>query len=73
MIKRPWEKDSLRVWIYLLIDIRKKLKRGEQLSSKDDQILSSALGIKEFRDEKDKEKKLVEFFHWAITVLKKED
>ena len=71
MIKRIWDKDSLKIWILLLIHIRKKLEKGEVLSSEDEKILSSALGIQKFRDEKDKKKKLDMFFNWARKVFEK--
>jgi hypothetical protein len=63
--------NAIRDQILRLVNVRKKLKEGGYLTSREAEDVSLILGIPKFKDRKEMETKIDEFFAWADEILKK--
>jgi hypothetical protein len=63
--------STIRDQILRLLNVRKKLKDGDYLTSREEEDVSLILGIPKFKDTKEMEAKIDEFFTWINEVLKK--
>jgi len=64
--------NTIRDQILRLMNVQKKLRDGDYLTSREEGDVSLILGIPKFRDRKDMETKIDEFFVWINEMLKKE-
>jgi hypothetical protein len=55
-----------------LLSVRKKLKEGGYLTSREEENVSMILGIHKFKNTKEMETKIDEFFGWASETLKRQ-
>jgi len=62
--------DALNIQILRLIKVRKKISDGEYLTKREEDDVSMILGIKKFKDRKEIETKIDEFFAWVGEILK---
>jgi hypothetical protein len=63
--------STIRDQILRLLNVLKKLKDGDYLTSREEEDVSLILGIPKFKDTKEMEAKIDEFFTWINEVLKK--
>jgi len=63
------DKNTIRDQILRLLNVRKKLKDGDYLTSREEEDVSLILGIPKFKDRKEMETKIDEFFIWVNGVL----
>jgi hypothetical protein len=54
-----------------LLSVRKKLKEGDYLTSREEENVSMILGVHKFKDTKEIETRIDEFFDWASEMLKR--
>lgn len=66
------DKNTIRDQILRLLNVRKKLKDGDYLTSREEEDMSLILGIPKFKDRKEMEAKIDEFFLWVNEILKRE-
>jgi len=64
--------NTIRDEILSLLSVRKKLKEGEYLTSREEENVSMILGIPKFKNTKEMEAKVDEFFGWASEMLKRQ-
>jgi len=62
---------AIRDQIIRLLSVRKKIKAGDYLTSREEQDVSRILGIPKFKNRKDIETKVDDLFLWLDGVLKK--
>jgi hypothetical protein len=62
---------TIRDQILRLLNVRKKFKDGDYLTTREEEDVSLILGIPKFKDTKEMEAKIDEFFTWINEVLKK--
>jgi len=62
--------NTIRDQILRLLNVRKKLKDGDYLTSREEDV-SRILGIPKFKNRKEMERKIDEFFVWASETFKK--
>jgi hypothetical protein len=63
--------NTIRDQISRLLNVRKKLKDGDYLTSREEEDVSLILGIPKFKNRKEMERKIDEFFVWASETFKK--
>ena len=63
--------NTIRDQISRLLNVRKKLKDGDYLTSREEEDVSVILGIPKFKNRKEMERKIDEFFVWASETFKK--
>ena len=63
--------NTIRDQISRLLNVRKKLKDGDYLTSREEEDVSMILGIPKFKNRKEMERKIDEFFVWASETFKK--
>ena len=63
--------NTIRDQILRLLNVRKKLKDGDYLTSREEEDVSLILGITKFKKRKEMERKIDEFFVWASETFKK--
>jgi hypothetical protein len=63
--------NAIRDQILRLLNVRKKLKDGDYLTSREEEDVSLILGIPKFKNRKEMERKIDEFFVWASETFKK--
>jgi hypothetical protein len=63
--------NTIRDQILRLLNVRKKLKDGDYLTSREEEDVSMILGIPKFKNRKEMERKIDEFFVWASETFKK--
>jgi hypothetical protein len=63
--------NTIRDQILRLLNVRKKLKDGDYLTSREEEDVSLILGIPKFKNRKEMERKIDEFFVWASETFKK--
>jgi hypothetical protein len=63
--------NTIRDQILRLLNVRKKLKDGDYLTSREEEDVSLILGIPKFKNRKELERKIDEFFVWASETFKK--
>jgi hypothetical protein len=54
-----------------LLSVRRKLQEGDYITSRDEENVSMILGIHKFKDAKELETRIDEFFDWAGEMLKR--
>jgi hypothetical protein len=64
--------NTIRDEISRLLTVRKKLKEGDYLTSREEENVSMILGIHKFKNTKEIETKIDEFFDWASEMLKRQ-
>jgi hypothetical protein len=64
--------NTIRDEISRLLSVRKKLKEGEYLTSREEENVSMILGIPKFKNTKEMGIKIDEFFGWASEMLKRQ-
>lgn len=64
--------NTIRDQILRLVNVRKKLKEGGYLTSREAEDVSLILGIPKFKDRKEMETKIDDFFAWAGEIIKRE-
>lgn len=65
------ERNAIRDQILRLLNARKKLKDGDYLTSREEEDVSLILATPKFRDRKEMEAKIDEFFLWVTEILKR--
>jgi hypothetical protein len=63
--------NTIRDQIARLLNIRKKLKVGDYLTLREEEDASMILRIPKFKNGKEVERKIDEFFVWASETFKK--
>ena len=63
--------SAIRDQILRLLNVRKKLKEGDYMTSREEEDVSLILGIPKFKNRKEMERKIDEFFVWASETFKK--
>jgi hypothetical protein len=63
--------NTIRDQIARLLNIRKKLKARDYLTLREEEDVSMILGIPKFKNGKEVERKIDEFFVWASETFKK--
>ena len=63
--------NTIRDQILRLLNVRKKLKDGDYLTSREEEDVSLILGIPKFKNRKEMERKIDEFFVWASEIFRK--
>ena len=63
--------NTIRDQILRLLNVRKKLKDGDYLTLREEEDVSLILGIPKFKNRKEMERKINEFFVWASETFKK--
>ncbi|HCS49887.1 MAG TPA: hypothetical protein DIW61_17240 [Candidatus Aminicenantes bacterium] len=63
--------NTIRDQILRLLNVRKKLKDGDYLTSREEEEVSLILGIPKFKNRKEMERKIDEFFVWASEIFRK--
>jgi hypothetical protein len=63
--------NAIRDQILRLLNVRKKLETGDYLTSREEDDVSAILGIPKFKDGKEMERKIDEFFVWASEISRK--
>src|SRR4030067_789195 len=63
--------NTIRDQILRLLNVRKKLKDGDYLTSREEEEVSLILGIPKFINRKEMERKIDEFFVWASEIFRK--
>ena len=63
----------LRTQILRLIDVRKKLKNGAYITLREENDVSSVLGVIKFKDKREMAGRIDGFFTWLGGVLEKKD
>ena len=64
--------NTIRDEISRLLTVRKKLKEGDYLTSREEENVSMILGIHKFKNTKEMETRIDEFFDWASEMLKRQ-
>lgn len=62
---------TIRDQVLRLLSVRKKLKDGDYLTSREEEDVSLILGIPKFKDRKEMETRIDNFFLWVNGMLKK--
>ncbi len=62
--------NTIRDQISRLLNIHKKLKDGDYLTSREEDDVSMILGIPKFKGRKEMQTKIDEFFVWINEILK---
>ncbi|MGB7296519.1 MAG: hypothetical protein WBC70_13100 [Candidatus Aminicenantales bacterium] len=65
------DENTIRDQILRLLNVRKKLKDGDYLTSREEEDVSLILGIPKFKNRKEIERKIDKFFVWASEIFKK--
>jgi hypothetical protein len=63
--------SAIRDQISRLLNVHKKIKDGDYLTSREEEDVSLILGIPKFKDTKEMAAKIDEFFSWFNEILKK--
>jgi len=63
--------SAIRDQISRLLNVHKKIKNGDYLTSREEEDVSLILGIPKFKDIKEMAAKVDEFFSWVNEMLKK--
>jgi hypothetical protein len=63
--------NTIRDDILRLLSVRKKLKEGDYLTSREEENVSMILGVHKFKDIKEMETRINEFFDWTSEMVKK--
>jgi hypothetical protein len=63
--------NAIRDQILRLLNVCKKLKDGDYLTSREERDVSLILGMPKFKDRKDMEARIDEFFVWVREMLGK--
>lgn len=63
--------SAIRDQISRLLNVHKKIKDGDYLTSREEEDVSLILGIPKFKDIKEMAAKIDEFFSWVNEILKK--
>lgn len=63
---------AIRDQISRLLNVHKKIKDRDYLTSREEEDVSLILGIPKFKDTKEMAAKIDEFFSWVNEMLKKE-
>jgi hypothetical protein len=63
--------SAIRDQISRLLNVHKKLKDGDYLTSREEEDVSLILGIPKFKDTKEMAVKIDEFFTWVIEMIMK--
>jgi hypothetical protein len=63
--------NAIRDQILRLLNIRKKLRKGDYSTSREEKDMSLILGIPKFKDIQNMEIKVDEFFAWVSEMLKR--
>jgi hypothetical protein len=63
--------SAIRDQISRLLNVHKKLKDGDYLTSREEEDVSLILGIPKFKDTKEMATKIDEFFSWVNEVIRK--
>lgn len=64
--------SAIRDQISRLLNVHKKIKDRDYLTSREEEDVSLILGIPKFKDTKEMAAKIDEFFSWVNEMLKKE-
>jgi hypothetical protein len=62
---------AINVEILRLINVRKKLTAGDYITLREEDDVSSILGIAKFKDKRDMAGRIDDFFGWLNEVLKR--
>ncbi len=65
------EGNAIRNQILRLLNVRKKIKDGDYLTSREEEDVSLILGIPKFKERKEMEARIDEFFLWVNEMLKR--
>jgi hypothetical protein len=63
--------SAIRDQISRLLNVHKKLKNGDYLTSREEEDVSLILGVPKFKDGKEMAAKIDEFFSWVNEVIRK--
>jgi hypothetical protein len=63
--------SAIKDQISRLLKVHKKLKDGDYLTSREEEDVSLILGVPKFKDGKEMEAKIDEFFTWVNEVIRK--
>jgi len=62
--------SAIRDQISRLLNVHKKIKNGDYLTSREEEDVSLILGIPKFKDTKEMAAKIDDFFSWVNEMLK---